>query len=388
MKSILDKSKIYLHVVESAQHPAHSVYQDVLAHPPVQYMNHEFTKLSSTVNNKLSFASNILNTVKLPNVWRIKKNCNLIHSAQYLMLNRTPWVMDFEINAALTGFNMNRLNSSTCRFAIKKLIQSKHCKRILPWSEAAAKSLRTYLSDKKIAEKITVVHPSFTPEFRIKDLPKKRNTSTTEFLFAGKYFLPKGGKEALAVIEQLNKSCDVHLTIASDAAPELQKKYAKNKAITFLPWMPRKEYFEKHFSQADVFFLPTHYDTYGIQFLEAASLGIPVLATRTFAVPELVLHEKTGLLAQSPRISWFNKDYQIAYKNTHQENWQNYITNLAQKKEPALEKELFCFAKKLAEATTFRNRLGANAQKRFNKEFNGRKRNQLLRAVYEEALRR
>jgi N-acetyl-alpha-D-glucosaminyl L-malate synthase BshA len=48
--------------------------------------------------------------------------------------------------------------------------------------------------------------------------------------------------------------------------------------------------------QADVFFLPSEYESFGLSALEAMSCGVPVVASRTGGLPEVVDHERNGFL--------------------------------------------------------------------------------------------
>jgi L-malate glycosyltransferase len=50
--------------------------------------------------------------------------------------------------------------------------------------------------------------------------------------------------------------------------------------------------------QADVFFLPSEYESFGLSALEAMACGVPVLASNTGGLPEVVRHGVDGLLVE------------------------------------------------------------------------------------------
>ena len=50
------------------------------------------------------------------------------------------------------------------------------------------------------------------------------------------------------------------------------------------------------YANADIFVAPSHYESFGLMNVEAMSFKLPVVSTFAGAIPEVVLHEKTGLL--------------------------------------------------------------------------------------------
>jgi glycosyltransferase involved in cell wall biosynthesis len=59
-----------------------------------------------------------------------------------------------------------------------------------------------------------------------------------------------------------------------------------------------QDYPEFFISQFDVFVLPSVLEGLGIVLLEAMALGKPIVASKVGGVPEIVQHEKTGLLVK------------------------------------------------------------------------------------------
>jgi len=53
-----------------------------------------------------------------------------------------------------------------------------------------------------------------------------------------------------------------------------------------------------YFHQADIFFLPSSYETFGIVFLEAMAAGLPIVSTCMGSIPEVVPDGKAGFLVE------------------------------------------------------------------------------------------
>lgn len=58
---------------------------------------------------------------------------------------------------------------------------------------------------------------------------------------------------------------------------------------------------------SDILLLPSQLESFGLVALEAMSCGVPVVATRTGGIPEVVIHGKTGFLAEVGDISQMAK---------------------------------------------------------------------------------
>lgn len=69
----------------------------------------------------------------------------------------------------------------------------------------------------------------------------------------------------------LERQVELHVNVPHDQLPQLMEK-------------------------ADVFVLPSRAEPFGIVLLEAGAAGLPIVATRVGGIPELLEHERTGLL--------------------------------------------------------------------------------------------
>jgi glycosyltransferase involved in cell wall biosynthesis len=66
--------------------------------------------------------------------------------------------------------------------------------------------------------------------------------------------------------------------------------------IIWIPEMVPRESLSVLYSQAALFVCPSVYEPFGIINLEAMACGTPVVASAVGGIPEVVLHDRTGLL--------------------------------------------------------------------------------------------
>ncbi len=52
----------------------------------------------------------------------------------------------------------------------------------------------------------------------------------------------------------------------------------------------------------DLFVMPTHTDTFGMVYLEALSAGLPIIATKQFAIPEFLREGVNGYFVNSKNL--------------------------------------------------------------------------------------
>jgi alpha-maltose-1-phosphate synthase len=145
-------------------------------------------------------------------------------------------------------------------------------------------------------DRVIPVHAgmNFTPAGEINGTQSDRPT----ILFVGRDFARKGGDLLLEAFKLLKCSLpESRLVIAgpsSNPAPGVPD-------VEFLGFLDLgtaagKKELKTAYEQADVFCLPTRFEPLGIVFLEAMAFGIPCVGPNEWAVPEMIVHGKTGLL--------------------------------------------------------------------------------------------
>lgn len=118
-------------------------------------------------------------------------------------------------------------------------------------------------------------------------------------LFIARDFHTKGGDVAVEVLRQLReRHPDVVLTVAGSPDPDPD--------IDGVQWLgpkTRNELYRDVYPHADIFLYPTRFDCAPLVVMEALAHGIPVVAPRAFAIPELVTDGVTGVLHEPEDVS-------------------------------------------------------------------------------------
>jgi glycosyltransferase involved in cell wall biosynthesis len=220
-------------------------------------------------------------------------NYDLVHSAHTLLRTDLPYVVDFEHVTDFSGYNQYALRRPGFVRALERLLLNKKLKKLLAWSDAAGRSLTNVINNEEVTKKLETFYPMVRPATRV-----PRTSSTFNFLFIGNKFYAKGGYESLLAFEELAQRYDCRFTAIGHIPPEVFARFGANPKITLLRTMPHDR-LREFYCNSDVFVFPTHYDTYGLVITEALSFGLPVISAASLSTPELVQHEKTGLLVHT-----------------------------------------------------------------------------------------
>jgi glycosyltransferase involved in cell wall biosynthesis len=303
-----------------------------------------------------------------------RKDYDLIHSSRgILILNKRPWVVDFEHIGSFGAFTFERVKKISL-----KLLNSNYCKKILPHCVAAMNSFLNgwKIDSQSIIEKLEVLYPAIETRKMKKSKKPKINIG---FLATRGAFYEKGGKEILEAFKILSKKYeDINLIMKVKPPEEILKTYSQSN-IKFLTthFNTREELFEKFYKNLDIFVLPTYVDSFGFSLLEAMSCGIPLVATDIFAIPEIIEDGKNGFLIHSP-LSDFRADFVPKFFDR---NWlKKHLVK------PVVE-QLVEKLSLLIEDSSLRKRMGKEGRKLVEKgKFSIKERNRKLRRIYEEAL--
>lgn len=346
-------------------------YKNLIHYPPtnVNFVNvssRKTTVLTSppVFKFQLNLKKIIRKTLEIFNVPNISFIANtnkidLVHCAHCLLTNKIPWVVDVE--HYWTFSSSSKISYSKIgKNIIRKFLKKSSCKKILPWSYAAYKTIEEAIKDREITKKMNVVYPAVP-------LPKnsrKKNDKIT-LLFIGRYFYLKGGMFVLEVFKRLKLKYDVNCILISLTIPEkLIEKYKKFVKI----YKSVSDYylFKKIYPSTDIFVYPGFSDTFGFTLLEAMSFGIPIVTIDAFARKEIIINNKNGFVINKPKCI-------NIYKINEREN--------------KLIEEMVKRCSTLIENSSLREKMGRYGRKLIeNGKFSIKERNKKLKEIYEEAL--
>lgn len=124
-----------------------------------------------------------------------------------------------------------------------------------------------------------------------------------DLVFISLNFEKKGGAVCVEVFKKLKKKYPhLTLTIIGQRPPSEVLDLQGVKYAGFLKKTEAKdlEEFSKILSRAFLLIHPTKMDTMGAVLVEAGYFGCPSIAPRSFGIPELVLHDDTGIIVENP----------------------------------------------------------------------------------------
>ena len=137
---------------------------------------------------------------------------------------------------------------------------------------------------------------------------RDRNGSgrTPVILYIGRLVPEKGQTVLLEAVARLTeRGIDVELQLAGDGSlrPELERAAARlgiAERVSFLGAVGQEE-LRGLYERASIFCLPSFAEGVPVVLMEAMAMGLPVITTRIAGIPELVEHERSGILVAPGR---------------------------------------------------------------------------------------
>jgi len=196
-------------------------------------------------------------------------------------------------------FKINPIKNIFKKFALKNV------KQIVTVSSDNKKLLQKLYP--KFSAKIKVIHngidltwwKSQVLSFR-KNILKTEGKNTITALTVAELHPRKGLDILLQTIAKNFKNKQIKFVIAGDGPQreKLEKFIQKNELENSVTLLGRRKNIPHLMKSSDIFILPSRREAFGMVILEAFASGLPVIASRTGGIPEIIKNEKTGLLVE------------------------------------------------------------------------------------------
>lgn len=168
---------------------------------------------------------------------------------------------------------------------------------------ALTESERSYLESLGVAPDRIAVIPNGVDMAEFSSFhPRTDRGHPVRVLFAGRCYPEQKGLEVLMhAMARLRERKDIELRIVGedwgghDVVRSLTRTLGLGDGVTLVGKVTRPALLEE-FRRADVFVLPSLFDSFPIAVLEAMAAALPVVATRVGGVPDVVADGQTGLL--------------------------------------------------------------------------------------------
>jgi glycosyltransferase involved in cell wall biosynthesis len=169
----------------------------------------------------------------------------------------------------------------------------------LPWTSFVAEDIRRRIVDR--VPEVHVVAPGVdTTMWSQREQRRRAAEEPVRVLFVGGEPGRKGIATLLEAMRLLGPG--YRLDVATQARNLDDGTAAEIAALpgarVHLDLGPDSRTLRELYGDADVFALPTTYDTYGFAFVEALATGIPVVATPVGGVPDVVIDGTSGVVVQ------------------------------------------------------------------------------------------
>jgi len=300
--------------------------RDLLAHPPegVEFVSY----IDALASGQIRWAPSL----KQPGSWRgsgrdgwamaPRAGLHLVRRAGWLLPDPLRWVR------VLAPFDVVHVHCMPVRFLgrVPPIVASDSAGTFWHWTAARgmpSRRVRRLLGrERRVARALGYLHPSVRPERADRLLlfvdagrallegvgastdgalqcppgvpppaPSTGGDGRT-LAFVGRDFKAKGGDIALEVLQRVRHSHPgTRLLLAGADGPDPGLDGA-----TWLGLRPREELYREVYAKADLFLYPTRVDCAPLVVMEALAHGVPVVAPRAFAMPELVRDGITGTL--------------------------------------------------------------------------------------------
>ena len=137
-------------------------------------------------------------------------------------------------------------------------------------------------------------------EINLKIMKKSTSQGKFHIFFPGGPKLTKGGDILIEALNLIKDIIPFELSIALDVPKDhkirqLIQEYNMEANVHFVGFLEKNEYFEI-INSSDVMAMPSRVESFGLAYLEAMALGVPVIGSKTTGAAEIIKNYHNGIL--------------------------------------------------------------------------------------------
>ncbi len=216
-----------------------------------------------------------------------------------------PWTLD--VIKCIESPEPNLYNIRNDKYIAKaiKILANQNCMGLLALSQCS-RNIQIEITRQfpeyydAINNKLITLYPPQDVIVRSLEEKSKRKRKDLTFIYIGRDFFRKGGRETLEVLTALHSSYNFRLILISDLRidepkylitnNEVKKTYSliesNSSWVEYYPYLDNNIVLQK-IIESDVALLPTWMDTFGYSVLECQACGTPVVTTSLRALTEI-----------------------------------------------------------------------------------------------------
>lgn len=271
-----------------------------------------------------TYMSNFFDFIGVIQILKTKTKYDYCISYNRFIKSNKPYFIILENPTALYHYRLDRKNGIYAKKIIKKYLEDKKLKAIIPISKACEKSFEKVIGIR--TNKLFQIYPL------IKNCEKnviKISKDRLKCLYISSNFELKSGIEILEVAKKIPEIDFTIVTLVKNLNKEIFLRIEKLENVKLLDFTLSKEELNQLYLTSQILLHVTRQDSFPLVVLEAIKRGLVILATDIYAIPEMVEDGINGYLIE-PKYRFFNKDNtpnQKVWDNRKNTIYSKYIDN-------------------------------------------------------------
>jgi glycosyltransferase involved in cell wall biosynthesis len=242
------------------------------------------------------------------------KKYDLYGSSNRFLKTDKPYFIYIENPTALYHYSLKRNRTFLGKREVFKKLNNENLKALIFWSNACADTFDVVCN--KIPSHIIreTIYPYIPHNTQISFEEIKLRVKNREikllYIAKGIHFFSKGGLEIIDTFKKLRNEGYSYISLTmivsiNDLDAPLIGDIKQIEGITLYDFAFSYKEMETIYAQSTILLHPTSEDSFGLTILEAMKAGVPVVATKLYAIPELVKEGVNGFLTE-PHYWFFN----------------------------------------------------------------------------------